>query len=88
MIDSPILKAADVEGLEGLLNVLLQNAEGLADFGEILDFKLGLFQTGGREGEGVFDCLLILDVPLIWVAFSPEIPLHTALFSTLILLGG
>ena len=33
--DSPIPKTA---GLAGLLNLLLQKAEGLADFGEILDF--------------------------------------------------
>ncbi len=36
MIDSEILKTVGLVGLEGLLNLLLQKAEGLADFGEIL----------------------------------------------------
>ena len=39
MIGSEILKTVGLVGLEGLLNLLLQKAEGLADFGEILVFN-------------------------------------------------
>ena len=35
LIDSQIPKTAGLAGLEGLLNLLLQKAEGLADFVEI-----------------------------------------------------
>ena len=38
LIDSPIPKMAGYEDFAGLLSLLLQKAEGLADFEEILDF--------------------------------------------------
>ena len=37
LIDSRILKTAGLVDLEGLLSIFLQKAEGLVDFGEILD---------------------------------------------------
>ena len=39
MIDSPIPKTAGLVDLSGLLNLLFQNAEGLAKFGEILALR-------------------------------------------------
>ena len=42
LIDSPIPKMA---GLAGLQSLLLQKAEGLADFGEILDFICRTLKT-------------------------------------------
>ena len=36
LIDYQILKTAGLAGLEGLLSLLLQQAEGLADFGEVI----------------------------------------------------
>ena len=48
LIDSPIPKTAVLAGLAGLLNLLLQKAEGLADFGEILDFSCRTLKTSSR----------------------------------------
>ena len=43
MIDSQIPKT--LAGLEGLLNLPLQKAEGLVDFGEILNFIYEIFEN-------------------------------------------
>ena len=46
MIGSEILKTVGLAGLEGLLNLLLQKAEGLADFAEILLFMIETLKRG------------------------------------------
>ena len=45
LIDSPLPKMAGLAGLLKVLNLLLQKAEGLADFGEILDFICKTLRT-------------------------------------------
>ena len=45
LIDYQILKTAGLAGLKGLPNLLLQQAEGLADFGEILAFICETLKT-------------------------------------------
>ena len=47
LIDSPMPKTVGLAGLVGLLKLLLQKAEGLADFGEILDFICRILKTMG-----------------------------------------
>ena len=46
MIGSEILKTVGLAGFEGLLNLLLQKAEGLADFAEILLFMIETLKRG------------------------------------------
>ena len=50
-------------GLAGLLSLLLQKAEGLADFGEIFDFHLQ-----NSENEATLLALLRQSVTLLFVA--------------------
>ena len=58
LIDYQLSKTAGLAGLEGLLSLLLQKVEGLADFGEILAFiceslKRGKFARAAMVMESV-----------------------------------
>ena len=78
LIDSPIPKAASLAGSAGLLNLLLQKAEVLADFDEILDFICRILKRGdfARVATLIGNFSLLQSTRLVFVFFNWKPRLH------------